>query len=189
MSGVEIQQGHQDDEKTKDSSIRLLHSSLHTIPQQMRFGAVGVISNILFLTGYSFSLDTFEPMGFPPSSIYSIYYMMYIPMGHMLTCLFVFGWPTHYLSSLMSNVPIGITSMMLGATTTGWLDKIDFDASVFEFLQMHAQGLVGKQELVKEDIQGTYSSIVVMVLTGLWTFILTSMVMAPPKKKDDLKKE
>lgn len=190
MSGVEIKQGHQhDDMKEEDSSIRLLHSSLNEIPQQMRFGAVGIISNVLFLTGYSFSLDTFESMGFSPSSIYSVYYMLYIPVGHMLTCLFVFGWPANYFSSLMSNVPIGVTSMMLGTLATGFFDKIELDVRVFAWLQDNAEIFVGKQELVKEDVEGTYSSIIVMLLTGAWTFILTSMVMAPKKKKSGLKTE
>ena len=176
--GQDVTSGNDD-----TASIKLIHSSLHMLPQQIRFLGVGLLSNILFLTGYQTSLQLFEPMGYVPSTIYAVFYMCYIPVGHLLTCLFVFGWPTPYLPSLLSNVPIGLTSMTLGTAATGYLDANGFDARVYFFLQDYLPFMVSKEELVKEDVQGTYSGIAVMILTGVWTFVLTSMVMAPPKKK------
>ena len=183
MSGMEVKDGKAEDKVI--ASNPLILDSLNKIPQQIRFGGVGIISNVLFLTGHGIFLKMLEPKGFATSTIYAIFYLLYIPVGHLMNCLFVFGWPSNYLPSLLSNYPIGITSMMLGATATGWLAKIDFDSTVFGFIQDNLIFLVGKQELVKEEVQGTYSGIVVLVLTSLWTFVLTSMVMAPPKKKTE----
>ena len=187
MSGLDVKSGDEkiSTEPKKEEQLPLLHSSLNDVPIKIRFGVAGILSNFLFLTGYQKSIDIFEPMGYSVSMIYSIFYMLYIPVGHLQTCLLVFGWPSEYLSSLLSNIPIGVTSMILGATATGWLDANHFDERIFLLLQDYAMFLVGKQELVLEEVQGKYSSIVVMLLTGGWTYILTSMVMSPKKDKED----
>ena len=63
--------------------------------------------------GVNLSASTFELMGYPASTIYAVFYLNYIPVGHALQCLFVFGWPNDYVLSLMSNAPIGLAVMTI----------------------------------------------------------------------------
>lgn len=60
-------------------------------------------------------------------TMYSIVYLVFIPIGHAMVSLFVFGWPEHYCPSLMSNFPIGLTAIGIGGGLTAWLDSIDFN--------------------------------------------------------------
>src|SRR6056300_805883 len=102
--------------------------SLNNVSQSIRFFVTGFVSQIIFMTCYNLLVSTFEPMGHPASKIYAIFYTMYIPVGHALTSLFVFGWPTKYLPSLLANAPIGLTAMALGTALTGFLSKVEFNA-------------------------------------------------------------
>jgi hypothetical protein len=64
--------------------------------------------------GVNLSASTFEPMGYSASTIYAVFHLSYIPVGHALQCLLVFGWPNDYVLSLMSNAPIGLAAMAIG---------------------------------------------------------------------------
>jgi hypothetical protein len=82
---------------------RLLHESLHVIPQTLRFGATGALGNVLFLLGYNFCLSAWESPRLPASRIYAIFYCMFIPIAHALNSVLVFGWPQHYVASLVRS--------------------------------------------------------------------------------------
>jgi hypothetical protein len=118
------------------------------------------------------------------STIYSIVYLIYIPLGHAFVSLLVFGWPERYFSSLMSNFPIGLTAIAIGGALTGYLDSIHFSDIVDEFVrdnftfskmppQVNAQG-------VHEKESQFWSSLVVLFVTSLWTYVLSIYVNAIP---------
>ncbi|KAL7542171.1 hypothetical protein ACHAXR_011576 [Thalassiosira sp. AJA248-18] len=141
------------------------------------------------MAGYNFSVMTFEPMGYPASTIYATFYTFYIPVGHLLTLLFVFGWPADYLSSLMANAPIGVTAMAIGTALTGFLSKIEFNATVEDLIS----SALGNPPLDHSQQEGEfYSSLAVMVATGIWCFVLSLYVNAEKpaeKEKKDPAKE
>ena len=136
------------------------------------------------MTCYNLLVSTFEPMGHPASKIYAIFYTMYIPVGHALTSLFVFGWPTKYLPSLLANAPIGLTAMALGTALTGFLSKVEFNAYAEDLIS----SVLGMENASAEDEEGEfYSSLVVMVATGLWSVVLSFVVNS--EKKTDVKEK
>jgi len=158
--------------------------SLNNISQSIRFFVTGFVSQIIFMTCYNLLISTFEPMGHPASKIYAIFYTMYIPVGHALTSLFVFGWPTKYLPSLLANAPIGLTAMALGTALTGFLSKVEFNAYAEDLIS----SVLGMEKASAEDEEGEfYSSLVVMVATGLWSVVLSFVVNS--EKKTDVKEK
>mmetsp|Transcript_14101 Transcript_14101/g.30653 ORF Transcript_14101/g.30653 Transcript_14101/m.30653 type:complete len:145 (+) Transcript_14101:463-897(+) len=139
------------------------------------------------MTGYNFSVMTFEPLGYPASTIYAVFYTCYIPVGHIMQCLFVFGWPKDYLSSLMSNAPIGLTAMAIGTALTGFLSKIEFNALAEDWIS----SAFGTEKHDHSEEEGEfYSSLVVMVATGVWCYVLSLYVnAAEPEKKGNAEKD
>lgn len=114
-------------------------------------------------------------MGYPASTIYAVFYTFYIPVGHLFQCLFVFGWPSEYLPSLMSNAPIGLTAMAIGTALTGFLSKIEFQAKVEDWIS----STFGTEMHDHSEEEGEfYSSLVVMVATGVWCYVLSLYVNA-----------
>ncbi|KAL3776195.1 hypothetical protein ACHAW5_008558 [Stephanodiscus triporus] len=159
------------------SKPRLIHESLHIISQSIRFLAIGVVSQGLFMTGYNFSLSTLEPLGYSASTIYAMFYTFYIPVGHLLQCFFVFGWPDEYLPSLMSNVPIGLTAMAIGTALTAFLSKVRFNATAEDWISL----ALGTEPRDRSKDEGEfYSSLVVMIATGVWCYVLSLYVNATP---------
>lgn len=153
----------------------IVHRSLHHISQSIRFLVNGVIGQVIFMTGYNFSASTFEPMGYPASTIYAVFYLCYIPVGHALQCLFVFGWPKDYVPSLMSNAPIGLTAMAIGSMLTGFLSKVEFNSRAEDWIS----STFGTHPKDDADEGGEfYSSLVVMIATGIWGFCLSLYVNA-----------
>ncbi len=152
-----------------------IHRSLHSISQSIRFLINGVIGQVIFMTGYNLSASTFEPMGYPASTIYAVFYLCYIPVGHALQCLFVFGWPNDYAPSLMSNAPIGLTAMAIGTMLTGFLSKVKFNARAEDWISS-TFGMDPKDDV--DEGGEFYSSLVVMVATGVWGYVLSLYVNA-----------
>jgi len=150
-------------------------------------------TNILFVFGYQTMLSHFEKQGYSASAIYSVFYLFFIPVAHAFTCLLVFGWPATYIPSLLSNVPIGLSAMAIGATATGWLDRIGFDHRADEFIntQMEVFGGVWKNRDAAgtEDVEGKYSSIVVLIITGIWSYVFTVIVMSQPQQPLSTRKD
>ena len=138
------------------------------------------------MTTYNLLVNTFEPMGHPASKIYAIFYTLYIPVGHALTSLFVFGWPEKYLPNLMANAPIGLTAMAIGTALTGFLSKIGFNSMAEDMIS----SVLGQEKASSsgEEEGEFYSSLVVMVATGLWSVVL-SFVVNSDKKTDVKEKE
>ena len=139
------------------------------------------------MTGYNFSALTFEPLGYPASTIYAIFYMCYIPVGHALQCLFVFGWPKDYVSSLMSNAPIGLSAMAIGTMLTGFLSKVEFNERAEEWI---SSTLSTDPNHKAEEGGEFYSSLMVMVATGVWCYVLSLYVNAvKPEEKQKAEKD
>ncbi len=102
-------------------------------------------------------------MGYPASTIYA------------LQCLFVFGWPNNYVPSLMSNAPIGLTTMSIGTMLTGFLSKVEFNARAEDWISS-----TFRMDPKDDADEGGefYSSLVVMVATGMWSYVLSLYVNA-----------
>jgi len=98
--------------------VKLIHPLLNKIPLQFRFGFNGVLSNLLFMLVYNYAVEYFDKI-YTPSTIYSVVYLFFIPLSHLMVSLLVFGWPERYLKSLMSNFPIGLTAIAMGSALTG----------------------------------------------------------------------
>lgn len=154
--------------------------SLNQIPQGPRFGISGALCNVIFIAGFNACVEAYESDDMPASRIYSLFYCAYIPVGHAINSLLVFGWPEKYLPSLMSNAPIGLTAMMLGTILTGYFDRIGFEHIADQFLIN--VGVVSEPE-PDEERSEFYSSIVVMIITGVWSYLLSVWVNAAPAKK------
>ncbi|KAK1745826.1 hypothetical protein QTG54_003750 [Skeletonema marinoi] len=134
------------------SKPRLIHESLNNISQSIRFLVTGFLSQIIFMTTYNLLISIFEPMGYPASTIYAIFYTIYIPVGHALTALCVFGWPEKYLPSLMANAPIGLTAMAIGTALTGFLSKIGFNAMADDWIS----SIIGTDKPVEEEEESLF---------------------------------
>lgn len=109
--------------------------------------------------------------------MYSIVYLIFIPIGHALVSLLVFGWPEKYFPSLMSNFPIGLTAIGIGGGLTAWLDSIEFNESVAEYIRSN----YNFHSMPSGDEGEFYSSIVVLLVTSIWTYILSIYVNSPPE--------
>jgi hypothetical protein len=155
---------------------------------QVRFGMAGLLSNAIFMVLYNGAIFRLEEI-YAASTIYSVVYFCFIPMSHALMSLVVFGWPTHYVSSLLSNYPIGLTAIALGAACTAYFDKIRFNESVEDILRDTMGWQVGTDVDEKGEF---YSSLVVMVITSVWSYVLSVAVNAPSSSSETtlpLKKE
>jgi hypothetical protein len=129
------------------------------------------------MVGYNYLVSIFESKGYAASTIYSIFYTSYIPVGHLLQCLFVIGWPTNYVQNLLSNAPIGLTAMVIGTMLTGFLSNMHFNSAVEDWIS----STFGTEPRNPMDDEGEfYSSLVVMVATGIWCYVLSLYVNATP---------
>ena len=157
----------------KPTKPRLLHDSLHEIPQSFRFPIAGILSNVLFIAGFNACVEKFESDALPAGTIYSILYCLFIPVGHALSSLIVFGWPSPYLPNLLSNAPIGLTAMAIGTYFTGYFEKIQLEATIDQFLL--GVGIVSQPEPDEEGSE-FYCSLIVMGITAVWSFLLSVYV-------------
>mmetsp|Transcript_13271 Transcript_13271/g.36659 ORF Transcript_13271/g.36659 Transcript_13271/m.36659 type:complete len:158 (+) Transcript_13271:404-877(+) len=147
---------------------------------QLRFGFNGFVNNVLFMVAYNTAVQHFEDVD--SSTVYSVVYLAFIPITHAFISLFVFGWPEHYFTSLMSNFPIGLTAIALGAALTAYLDKINFNHLIIQWMKMMwiQLGYIPEATVPLEEEKGEfYSSLLVLLVTGIWTFALSVCVNAP----------
>merc|ERR1712183_770628 len=114
--------------------------------------------------------------------VYATVYLFFIPISHATISLLVFGWPERYIRSLMSNAPVGLTAIVLGAGLTAYLDKIEYNGWVAEAMTEYWRVLgyntepstgTGKAKVNEEStdtVGGSefYSSIFVLLVTGIW---------------------
>lgn len=121
-----------------------------------------------------------------PSTIYSVVYFCFIPIGHALVSLLVFGWPEKYFPSLISNFPIGLTAIAIGSVLTAYLDKIDLNTRIEDYIRDNFS--FSKMPARADEEQGEfYSSLLVLVVTSVWTYLLSVYVNSPPQSKYDKK--
>ena len=133
---------------------------------------------------YNIAVVHFENVA-TPSTIYSIVYFFFIPIGHAFISLLVFGWPDRYLPSLISNFPIGLTAIALGAALTAYLDKINFNERMAEIVNQNWTRLGYPSEPAKVDEKGEfYSSLFVLLVTGIWTYVLSVVINSPTEPTD-----
>ena len=157
------------------------YSMLHNVPMHIRFGLNGFLSNVLFMVAYNFAVVQFEHMA-NSSTIYATVYLIFIPVTHAMISLLVFGWPERYIRSLMSNAPVGLTAIVLGAGLTEYLDRIEFNRWVADAVVEYWRMLGYQVENISDDEKSSgefYSSIFVLLITGIWTFVLSVMVNSP----------
>lgn len=121
--------------------------------------------------------------GTPPSTIYSIVYLIFIPLGHTLCCVLVFGWPERYIPSLMSNFPIGLTAIAIGGALTAYLDQIQFNSRIEDFIRDNFT-FSHMPTRPDEEQSEFYSSIAVLAVTSIWTYVLSVYINSPPTKSD-----
>lgn len=80
------------------------------------------------------------------------------------------------------NLPIGFGGIALGTISTGFLDRIAFDSLMRDLLST-----LGLMVFKEGDDGNMFSSILVMIITGVWGYVLSTMVNGkkPLKKKAD----
>ena len=149
---------------------------------QIRFGASGILTNIVFVILYNEAVAKLE-QSYAASTIYAVIYFLFIPLGHALTCLIVFGWPTKYFQSLMSNYPIGLTAILLGSILTAYLDRIGFERLVDDWVVSNFL----RQKRERQGGHEFYSSLVVMFVTSVWTCVLSVVVNSPSSSAEKKK--
>lgn len=161
----------------------LCHRVLKKIPLQARFGVNGILSNVLFMVAYNIAVETIHSVA--PSTIYAVLYFFFIPLGHAMVSLFVFGWPERYLASLLSNFPIGLSALGMGAFLTAYLDKIQFNENIEEFIRDNwTFSSMPARTRHDDEKHEFYSSIVVLVVTSLWTYVLSIYINTSSAKSE-----
>jgi len=138
------------------------------------------------VVAYNAAVAKFEQVA--SSTIYATVYLIFIPISHIMISLLVFGWPERYIRSLMSNAPVGLTAIVLGAALTAYLDDIEFNVWVADAVTEY-QNLSGNTNTTTTSTTRTleeshgggefYSSLFVLIVTSIWTFVLSVMVNAP----------
>jgi len=141
----------------------------------------GLINTIGFMIALTVG-DTLLKEKMAASTIYSLSSILYLPIGHSITSLIVFGWPKPYLTNLLMNLPIGMAGTAIGSFCTGMLVSYNFDAKVTGLLQ--SLNLVALRSEVEDDDGQAYTNIMVIIITGIWGYVLSVMVNgSKPKKK------
>jgi hypothetical protein len=136
------------------------------------------------MVAYNSAIVQFEGLA-TSSAIYSIVYLIFIPIGHACISLLVFGWPERYLPSLLSNAPVGLAAIALGAGLTAYLDQIEFNKMVVDAKSEYWSYLGYNVERSPEDEKGEfYSSLFVLLITGVWTFVLSVVINSPSEPSD-----
>ena len=149
---------------------------LHDIPQDLRFVITGAINTVGLILTLWIATVSFKHL-YSASTIYTYVNLLYIPVGHAMSSLIVFGWPRQYVKNLLLNAPIGLTATALGSYITGYLEIIAFDTLCYEFLE--------DWNILENSGEGgsLFSSVLVMIITGIWGYLLSNFVNSGPKTK------
>ena len=145
----------------------------------MRFPLSGVLGNAIFLAAYN---QTLQLVDWPASTVFAVVQFGCIFVNHWLNISLVFGWPDNYVASLAANAPVGLSALGLGAWITSTLEAAAFDLWLAEqvpWLLDPAQQTVG----------GFWTSIVVMIATGLFSYVALTLVNAKTPADDEAKKK
>lgn len=167
------------------SSSRLFHPVLESIPLPIRFVISGVTGNAVFLMVYNAALASFRHAGFSASTIFSVVQFGCIILNHWLNVGIVFGWPSKYFNSLMSNMPVGLTSLVLGAWLADRLEAIRFDYELKIWM-----GVMEAEAETDVEAAGTlFASLVVMAVTGVYNYVVLNIVNKAPAAEESSKEE
>ena len=167
-----------------DADASLLHPSLQAIPQSIRFSIAGGISNLIFIAGYNTAVDnSYVASVLTITQIYAVCYSIFIPINHAIVSLLVFGWPTQYVPSLATNIPQSVSAMLLGTILIGYFETIQLEQQIDQFLVR--SGIV----TVADEPRELYCSILVMIITGIWSYLLAQYANNTEKKKTNKKKK
>jgi hypothetical protein len=158
------------------------HRALHNIPQAVRFPMAGIVNTVGFMLSLSIGNKLLKD-SLPASTIYSLSSILYLPIGHAVTSLFVFGWPKPYLKNLLINLPVGMSGTAMGSFCTGLLVSYEFDSKVKSLLQMLNLVAYDGENQEKDDGQA-YTNIAVIIVTGIWGYFISVLVNGskPPTK-------
>ena len=156
---------------------------LKNVPLVVRFVLSGVIGNACFMSAYNRAFGLFSSK-LDASVIFAVVQFFCIILNHFLNVSLVFGYPDNYLSSLLSNMPVGLSSLALGALTTSWLQKSKFD----ETLQAWFVNLTRRED--DGSGEGSFwTSIAVMAITGIYNYTVLNIVNKPSTSEKEEKKE
>lgn len=157
--------------------------ALHKLPQPLRFQISGFTNTTGFMSLLALGNYILKD-SYPASKIYSMCSLAYMPIGHAVTSLVVFGWPKEYFKNLLMNFPIGVIGTTIGSYSTGFLVAMEFDAKVRNFLQ--SMNLVGDTDDGDEGNGQAYTNIAVLIITGIWGYVVSTMVNSQkPTKKHE----
>jgi hypothetical protein len=70
---------------------------------------------------------------------------------------------------------------MLGSTLTAYLDRIGFETIAEEWIMTNILGKKPEDRQAEENSE-FHSSMVVMIVTSVWTYVLSVMVNSPSSK-------
>ena len=84
----------------------------------------------------------------------------------------------------MSNAPVGITAIMIGAALTSYLDQTEFNRKVVDMMAKNWKylGYPIEEPTAEEEKGEFYSSLLVLIITGVWTFILSVFINSPSEQ-------
>lgn len=151
----------------------------------IRFALSGLLGNVFFVVVYNVCLGQFQTV-LPASTIYAVVQFLCIIVNHLLNCGLVFGWPCHYVKSLAQNMPVGLSALVLGAVCMNGLDRMQFDTAVERLVGIPQQDTIMEEE---EEKKGFYASLVVMTITGLYSYVALNIVNKPSPAKVEKEKE
>mmetsp|Transcript_32165 Transcript_32165/g.67054 ORF Transcript_32165/g.67054 Transcript_32165/m.67054 type:complete len:174 (-) Transcript_32165:254-775(-) len=166
---------------TTTPKSRLFHPLLDDVPLPIRFVISGVTGNAIFLMVYNMALGALKEF-YDAGIIFSVVQFGCIILNHFLNVGIVFGWPDNYFASLLSNMPVGLTSLALGAWLAGTLERTNFD-----FLVKNALGMLEEGE--EELAGGLLSSIAVMAVTGVYNYVVLNAINSKSDDGDEEKKK
>lgn len=162
------------------SSSKLIHPMLEQVPNVIRFVMSGVIGNVFFMFAYNRAYAIFSSQ-LDASVIFSVVQFFCIILNHFLNVSLVFGYPDNYIASLLSNMPVGLSSLAIGAGTTSWLQKSDFDETLNDWFSMESDE--------SGEAGSFWTSLAVMAITGIYNYVVLNIVNKPSTGKEEGKKE
>ena len=182
------QQQQQQQQQQKDQQQGpLFHPSLKVLPTPVRFVLSGVIGNVFFMAAYNATYKALHKL-YSATTVFSVVQFVCIVVNHFLNVGLVFGWPTgRYLSSLLSNMPVGLVSLAMGAFLAGYLEQKQFDVVCGEWVQEQlgwdmSSGNGGGDE--EDDTSTLFSSVAVMLATGVFNYVALNLVNGSSSSSD-----
>merc|ERR1711865_788516 len=125
------------------------------------------------IAGYNTAVDnSYVASVLTVTQIYAVCYSIFIPINHAIVSLLVFGWPPQYVSA-----------MLLGTILIGYFETIQLEQQIDQFLVR--SGIV----TVADEPRELYCSILVMIITGIWSYLLAQYANNTDKKKTNKKKK